>query len=400
MADPPGAGGGRFDYTYLDPSSDPLALPADRPFSSTDPTSALQYRQRVNKNRRRHTTLEEEPYEEQSGQQLPENDAQFRQEVFNTIKSRLREEGIHAQDLGERFFGWCLPKYGASRQDWSRLLHHSLFLPNEKLETLLSLEKVGQATRVDKEKLALFYIRTFALTISELAGVLQVLVDEDMRGDTFLMLVDLVGTLEDTPDTIVYLRYCGSTGTGNAWLRHVDDLRNIPPSFLGRLLQALLDECPEVVDAAEVHEVTEATFRFPVDQSLIDVREQALIALFGLDSLLNTVPGGHGLQYNLDEEDETQFHDMRTNLIERFSLQCEPCSSVIDRGIQQYAASVQQYCIGHATTGTDRVPYSDQLRDLVTKQAIPATILGEYAIMTTIGSDITQEQVRLLMPFF
>lgn len=171
MADPPGAGGGRFDYTYLDPSSDPLALPADRPFSSTDPTSALQYRQRVNKNRRRHTTLEEEPYEEQSGQQLPENDAQFRQEVFNTIKSRLREEGIHAQDLGERFFGWCLPKYGASRQDWSRLLHHSLFLPNEKLETLLSLEKVGQATRVDKEKLTLFYIRTFALTISELAGV-------------------------------------------------------------------------------------------------------------------------------------------------------------------------------------------------------------------------------------
>lgn len=123
-------------------------------------------------------------------------------------------------------------------------------------------------------------------------------------------------------DETVYIRYAGQTTEGTAWRRHYGDMHTKGAHFIINFLRATNTTCPDVINQIQIHEFTDATIydmpQFHPD--LVDKREQALIALFDQDLLLNTQKGGKSLTFSPDIKDENDFVAFRIRTIERMAL--------------------------------------------------------------------------------
>ena len=119
----------------------------------------------------------------------------------------------------------------------------------------------------------------------------------------------------------VYVKYCGTSSTYSGHKRHEQDLYTPRQTFVSMFLQKALELYPEVVDSCEVYEFVEAEIVVPAkSDEIADVREQSLIALFGLPTLLNTSYGGIGPHVRFQDLDNDQFISLRTSLFPKLSV--------------------------------------------------------------------------------
>jgi hypothetical protein len=386
----------------IEPHPDPLSRTLDVLPPSSDPQAGIHYQTRLAKVKRFHSARQEISYD--TAGQLPTSDSMLRNLVMDRIKARLTRFGFSAENLGERFLAWLLPKNGADKQQWCTLLGSSFLVSNLQLQSMLSLEQSTASTPLDPDKKAIFYLRTLPMTLTMLLEVLQHLLDFGNTHDNIMSLLDMIRPYKgpNLPNFPVFVRYIGVTKQGKAWIRQSQDMaKSSSQSFVVLFLQAVSELYPEVIDAVEVHEIQDATMFFPAEQSLIDIREQALISLFNLDFLLNTQPGGHRAVYHPEPTDLYQFTGLLTNLLERLQHQCHPCTPQVKEGVDAYARAVQKYCLENPfSTGSNRTAFTDEIRDLISMQARPSQTDRGHTIMVTIGSDIPPEAARSLSRFY
>jgi hypothetical protein len=152
-----------------------------------------------------------------------------------------------------------------------------------------------------------------------------------------------------------------------------------------------------------VYEIPDAELVFTLDvclQRIADVREQALIALFGPSTLLNSDHGGKNVTYQPNKEDMEEFGKLKTNLLADLKWLTRP--AVGTDAIKSYGKECQQYAIEHPnTTGHQRTPIHDGIAKVLAEQAEASVVLSHsYALMVTIGTDLTDDAVDAERWFF
>ena len=101
----------------------------------------------------------------------PLHDA-FRANIFDAIKGRLVEKGLKAELIDWRILfptSTCLS--ATDYDDWCNLLRDPLFLPPSTLQRLLKLRNSTAISPRSSGHVAIFYIRTFTLTVAQLQRV-------------------------------------------------------------------------------------------------------------------------------------------------------------------------------------------------------------------------------------
>ncbi|KAK5414407.1 hypothetical protein LTR06_004220 [Exophiala xenobiotica] len=328
----------------------------------------------------------------------------FRSQIFAVIKSRLQRAHVDIPNVPERFFAWMLPRDGARPADWNVLLNAPIFLPNYQLRRMINMVP-SRTWEPPKEGTIIFYIRTYAFTLDEFLEVIQVMFDEGFGAqDTPYVLWELIRDLdpEDTCDSeqVIFIRYCGTTSFYSAWGRHIVDLKVKYATFKSTFFEVCQRLHPEIIEAVEVDELPDAAVigSLHSQQQTVDLREQALIALLGPSTLLNTAKGGFSTKFVPQEVETTAISRLNTKLLQQ--LQGYNNGSDNTAAIHAYATSVQKYANSNAeTTNTVKYPITDTVRDLISNAAMSAKV-GQYTIMVTVGSDMTVEMISELKPWY
>lgn len=337
---------------------------------------------------------------------LPDSSqSDLRAQVFDLVKLRLKEVGVNIQDLDEQFFSWMLPKNLASVADWNELINKPYLVSNRRLQTMINMRSSTSAETRHPTGTTMFYVRTFAFTLTQLIDVLQDAFGSEGEFSTHAQrLFAAIRHLDPVADaqTTLYVRYCGMTRS-SPWDRHINDLKSTETCFKTGVLQSCQRLYPAVIAAAEVHELYDGAIHITLErarQRIADVREQALIALFDLDTLLNSAVGGDEVRLSTFADDDNEFLRFKTNTFNQMDWYASPAADT--SAIQKYAVAVQQYAMDHpSTTGHCNNPIDDEVASMIATQAIPSVLVSQpYTVMVSIGSDLTAEAVRNRSSFY
>jgi hypothetical protein len=174
------------------------------------------------------------------------------------------------------------------------------------------------------------------------------------------------------------------------WDRHVSDIYKIfLNTWLAQFHKTVGMMCPSVLASATVHTVKGAEFPVSLPADIFDVREQALIALFG-DGVLNTEFGGKDIVV-LAEEDHSAFNTLDTNFVPLIKKAKDAPVSVLT-AIRQYSKAVQDYASKNPTTttgaGKAKHSFSATTARMIFDQSTPKVLSDNAAILVSLGSDL------------
>ncbi|KAK5713409.1 hypothetical protein LTR17_017590 [Elasticomyces elasticus] len=318
--------------------------------------------------------------------------------VLEVIKHRLVLRGVPADHLTERDMTWCLPRAGDSEQLWRNFLEDPLSTSEAELRILLRLQESDAYAEAPPKNTTLFYIRTHIFTRDEVLDVLQAMLDEGYEYFTQLYVwLDIFQDME--PDAKVNSRYGGQT-TQQPWLRHYQDFMGQGSSFGKRFVQIAADLYPEVIANTKVYVVSDATIDFKIVPSMLDIREQIVIALCG-DSALNVEKGGVQHNFSPLQEDIDLFLQLGTETAPLLLSKMTPCSDTVKQQLRVYAEKISQYANDHCdTTGSDRIPYSQEMEDAVFQELLPATMSNGYTPLLTLSDDKPVQWAEDPKPFW
>ncbi|THY86493.1 hypothetical protein D6C95_07577 [Aureobasidium pullulans] len=308
----------------------------------------------------------------------------LKSDVFAFIKSQLKLRNIGTHGMEQRYLNWCLPRI-LDRQIWEGIMEDCLFITPAELEQVLDLRDVEQVYLAQPTGATSFYLRTFTFKVHELLQVLQELSAEgyDYNRKLFLWTARLKGV---DPFTLIYVRYAGMT-TYVPWMRHLDDITSEAGSFAIAFIQKTLLSFPAVIQGTIVQEVHDARVDFAVDQTLLNVREQALISL--LDSgALNTEAGG-AFNHDPSTEDEIMFATLRTRVTAQITSSTKACTPAILQQVQDLAGDIQQYANDDpVSTGTHVFTFANVHRDAIIDGMTPSLTHRGMTPFLTMGSDV------------
>jgi hypothetical protein len=241
-----------------------------------------------------------------------------------------------------------------------------------------------------------FYMRTWAFTLEEFTDLIQAMFEEGFGShDAPYELLELIQDVDPVVDagTNIYLRYLGTTTMG-VWERHERDLRtrNQNDSLRSVFFNFCERMFPHVMEAVQLDEFPDATLCGELDahrQHTVDIREQAMIALFGPTTLLNVAKGGLNAKFVAQASENAAIATLNTSLLQKLPWYNKAFPDL--EAIRRYSQEVQDYAQSHpATTNTARYPIDNNVKDLIYDAAIPAMI-GNYSMMVTVGSDLTPD---------
>jgi hypothetical protein len=184
------------------------------------------------------------------------------------------------------------------------------------------------------------------------------------------------------------VRYCGRT-SGSPWDRHRRDVtRSVQhKSWFYRFLSLTMNVFPHIIAETEVDTVIDATGSADLLADALDLREQVLIALFGV-GVLNMQSGGLNVVVPLTQKDHTTFLTLHTKTATRLQ-NTRPCSEEMKSLVEKYGDRIRQYVNAHPdSTGVSKRPYTNKLLECVVQQAMPATLTVGCALVTSIASNI------------
>ena len=283
---------------------------------------------------------------------------------------------------------------------WRLLLENPLWVSSTMLESMMALSPVAADTNPPSTGSTVFYIRSFHFGVSQLQTILYCLLDDQyhMNERVFAWLETIMqGAHEDPEESddsmsddwepIVTVRYCGQT-KNNPWDRHVSDIYSTSLSgFLSRFFKEVNRMDCSILATASVHTVIGAGTNVPLAGDYTDVREQALIALFG-DGVLNIEAGGKDTIVMTDH-DQSVFLSLGTATADLIQSSIWTSSNNLKNKIHRYASDIQEYVQENPSTrGGGKYVFTAQVFDFIREQAFPRTLPNGIHVFLTVASDI------------
>jgi len=156
---------------------------------------------------------------------------------------------------------------------------------------------------------------------------------------------------------------------------------------------------PYVLEDAVVEEIVDADITTTVDQSHIDLREQAAIALFG-SSVLNVDTGGQRYVH-ITANDCITFSIPHTDTVSLFKSATQPCSDEVKYTVMWHAAQCKDYADEHLDpTGTNRWSISYQPEQSYASSATPPMTQHGYTAFFTIADEFPISKVKNPVTFY
>ncbi|KAL2809983.1 hypothetical protein BJX63DRAFT_423456 [Aspergillus granulosus] len=293
----------------------------------------------------------------------------LRKAVVRTIINRLSENGVNTDGLSPMLLDHCLPVTTvANKTSWEMLLRDSLQLSDKALMDILTLNYSGSRTNVRNIVLqqTVIYIRSFHMT----AGQLQEVAAEFCKtGHRHTKITTWLASIQKLrADQTVYIRYVGRT-TRDVLRRHREDLLTRRAGFLAKFLTCLETMFPTVIDSVVLYTFPTPAGGNPEVTLCNEIREQAVIALLNIHSLLN------------------QTLSNAAHLIFSSASHNASLAAWAD-DIQCYAREHQESVSRFRNTVHD---FPDNLRAMLIRQATPSKLYGKFVLFLTAGAEAFYE---------
>ena len=221
--------------------------------------------------------------------------------------------------------------------EWMRFLEDPLFASADCVERLLGLRKSNSEPSPTGPPMAIFYIRTYVLTVTQLNDIIEILLNAKI---TFKNRVfawnEAVSPLSNSAS--IYLRYAGVSRTTNAWGRHLHDLRTTRGSSLMRILHVISDLFPAIVSNCLVQEVPHLKLPIVAGDQSIDTREQMLICMIEKGALNVSIGGAVSSNPNLQGKD--LFQKLETRVISMGAQMTQMLPPASRTAIQSYVLGI------------------------------------------------------------
>jgi hypothetical protein len=248
-----------------------------------------------------------------------------------------------------------------------------------------------------------YYVRSFSLSASQLRDVIADFHENGLYYPESAVWANMTETAQSSD--IVYLRYIGRTDRKTAFRRHREDMLMRTTGFLSKFLTSLGHLHPVVIDCSAVYTFSDIKNVHPNSlplrdwqeaQSFREIREQALIALFGLPSLLNQAIGSSQYEFVLNDAHRAMFGALNTDTLPRLCpASFHPVSASTKTEIFNWASDIHSYAKDHQVAVSmfrnKQHTFSEALRDTMTKQAVPAKFKGHTTLFLTVGSGISKQ---------
>jgi hypothetical protein len=159
---------------------------------------------------------------------------------------------------------------------------------------------------------------------------------------------------------------------------------------------------PVVLDASVVYEFSGARQMKDglLRKSDHDLPEQALIALFGLSSLLNQAAGGFSYIYASNDQQRSRFEALKTNTFSTMMMVLQPASQGMKGALKEWVQQISSYVKEYKLSVTFGHPFPDSLGDIVLKQAALSLFRGDTTLFVTVGSGISIACFSSNEPFY
>ena len=329
---------------------------------------------------------------------------QLQAEMWKAIRSRLEEETSDFRYCRHEFHpiftrNTDMP---ATHTVVTKLIHEPLLVSTVELSQIFKLRQCTDETLPQHNAATIYYIRTFPIEKYKLASLITAWELANRRYDPVPHWVDFLRSVTRIEDsTIIYIRYIGMAGgRRTGWDRFEEDLKNRKSGILYAFMGTLVNEYPEVLEKAQVHEITRATFADvpPISRTIQDDRERVLIALFNRKILLNQQGGGYYPAYTPRASDHQLFASLRTRFFDDFARMVDTDVSQIYETrhlIKEWVGKVEEYAANNPIeTRTTIFPLTKSyLENVIQKQAMPATIKGS-TLIALFGKDVTLEDFK------
>lgn len=389
-------------HMRIDTESSPATKRSSSPFSATQEESPRIMRPRSNSHSgafsRANDSRQRRLSEASSRLAHTTGQCSLRKAVANIIMDRLEKGGVNTHNIDPILLNHCLPN-DCDNISWEGIIHMPIQVPDHILSKALNLRLATNRELFGKEDpTVVLYVRSFQLTVKQLLDVIAQFNDSGLENATTAAWSDCIEFLK--PDENVYVRYVGRTER-SALLRHRHDLtlHSIKVAFISKFLQALRRTHPLVIDAVMIYELPGGCLRQFREQ-----KEQALIALLGLSSLVNQrICEAPQWTFTPIESHQTAFIDLGTNTFSYLSSldfqlmeDCEPISS--------WAMEIQEYTQSHklSVCRSDRqvLNFSDELRTTIIRQARPSLFRGKFVLFLTLGAEMSLKAWRNTEGFY
>ncbi|CAG8000936.1 unnamed protein product [Penicillium olsonii] len=246
-----------------------------------------------------------------------------------------------------------------------------------------------------EERRMILYVRSFQLTVKQLLDVISLFGEAGLETATTLAWSESVEFLKS--DDNVYIRYVGRTERSTL-LRHRHDIafQSIKSGFLSKFLSALERTHPLAIDAVMLYEVPGVCL-----QQFGEQKEQAMIALLGLSSLLNQRIC-EAWSFAPTEDHKMAFANLKTD---SFSFLISSSFKLLEREpIIAWATEIQNYNRAHKLSVCPptrlALEFSNDVRSKIIRQAQPAMFRERFVIFLTVGAEMSLDAWRNAQEFF
>jgi hypothetical protein len=329
----------------------------------------------------------------------------FRNAIFQQLKCRLSQNRIRTDRLTPQLVKYCLPT-SVDSASWDRLLQKPLSLLDHVLVTMFKLdEDTGCSESTNTSDTTMYYLRSFSMSVTQLR---ELIADWKLNGHEYeeaTTWTNMVTFLQ--PNDVVFIRYIGASNKKIPFRRHREDMLMRSYGLLARFLTTIGRLFLVVLDCCTVYEFREARqedcTQWKKGDSIEDLPERALIALFGLPVLLNQDIGGFGHTCLGDDSQRPLFQSLQTNVsVTMAALHLAPSDSRDQ--LENWVAEICKYALEHRLSvtimGKTTYNFSDALSSTVLKQATSALYNGEGSLFVTVGSGVSGAGFLNAEPFY
>jgi hypothetical protein len=339
-------------------------------------------------------------------------------ELWSVIKSRMVNIATDPTYCRQEFHPLFThsPSISVRYDMIEKLIHKPLLISTNELCQILELRLCTKETSPQEGVAAIYYIRTFPITVGALKSIIASWETAHRRYDPVPFWSTFIELNKLHDNQLLYVRYIGmsqSLGT-TGWKRFHDDLSQRKNGILAAFTEEILRNYPTAFRATEVHEIMGASLvnlppqpghpaLIPV-KSFIDDRERIIIALFNHKYLLNQQTGGFYVAYHPMASDHILAANLRCKFFDMFAKRVD-VQSVAGKKIQvevgKWAQRVREYGIDHPVeTLTNIFPMTDNdFESVLLRQALPG-IIGGRCLLACFGKDITIEDYKKEVTFF
>lgn len=328
--------------------------------------------------------------------------------VFREIIDRLQNAQIICDWLAVEYMPFALPFQSQHREHWDNLLQTPLFLDDDNMTMCLNLKLAKQSDANPPDGDAVFYVRSFTMSLHHLRKVIDDMETNDIVSAELTSWNRATEYVTDL-DTPLYIRYIGMSQHVNAWTRYKQDLSQRTDGLYGFFIDTVASLCPDVLRDVKIYNFQTARMSamrrpdgtpFKFDPSVVDIREQILIALFGYDSLLNRQHGGKYVSYVPSDYDQVAFQRLGTSLFQHMRQYSAQPDAETQMSVAQWMSTVQIFANSNEVDlGTDKYPIDPERRELWAQQALPATVHGKV-LACWYGDYVPLHRLREVVPFW